>query len=99
MAVTLPGYQGTGFKFEGKTIGDIIGGSSGLLIHIYTIAGLVLLVWLISGGITLMTAGGDQAKTKEGYGKIKGALVGFLLVFVSYFVAQIVEMVLGVKFL
>ena len=96
MAVTLPGYQGSGFKFENKTVGDIF---SELLPYVYVIAGLALLVMLILGGITLMTSAGDQAKTKTGFGMISGALIGFLLVFVSYFVVQIVQVVLGVKIL
>lgn len=96
MAVTLPGYQGSGFKFENKTIGDLI---SELLPYVYVLAGLALLVILILGGITLMTSAGDQARTKTGFGMISGALIGFLLVFVSYFVVQIVQVVLGVKIL
>ena len=46
-----------------------------------------------------MTAAGDQNKTKEGYGRIQAGIVGFLIVFISYFVVQIVEVILGVKIL
>lgn len=77
-------------------IGSVI---SELLKYIYPAAGLLLLVILIWGGITLMTAAGDQNKMKEGYGKITAGLIGFVIVFVSYFVAQIVQVILGVKFL
>ena len=54
---------------------------------------------LIMGGITLMTAAGDPAKSKAGYGKISAGLIGFLIIFVSYFVAQLIEVILGVKIL
>lgn len=70
-----------------------------LLPYVYVAAGLYLLVLLIMGGITLMTAAGDQGKMKAGYGQITAGLVGFVIIFVSYFVAQIVQIILGVKFL
>jgi hypothetical protein len=80
-------------------VGGIIGGTAGLLAYIYVFAGLALLVMLISGGIDLMTAGGDPGKSKSGYGKISSALIGFLIIFVTYFVVQIVEVVLKIKIL
>ena len=72
---------------------------SKLLPFVYTFAGLCLLVVLISGGLTLMTGAGDQNKVKEGYGKIQAGLIGFLIIFVSYFIVQIVELILGVSIL
>lgn len=77
-------------------IGAII---SKLLPFIYVGAGLWLLVTLIMGGITLMTAAGDQNKIKSGYGQITSGLIGFVIIFVSFFVAQIIQIALGVKFL
>ena len=98
-AAKLPSYAGTNFKFEGKTIGDILSGPTGILAYIIGFAGLCLFIMLIMGGITLMTAAGDPAKSKDGYGKITAGLIGFLIIFVSYFVTQIVEVVLGIKIL
>jgi len=70
-----------------------------LLPYVYVAAGLYLLILLILGGITLMTAAGDQGKMKQGYGQITAGLIGFVIIFVSYFVAQIIQIALGVKFL
>jgi len=47
----------------------------------------------------LMMAAGDEGATKSGYGKIKAGLIGFLIIFVSYFVVQIVEVMFGMKIL
>lgn len=95
--IPLPGYShGLGFRFSGQSLGDVI---SLALQYIYVIAGLSLLVMLIFGGVELMLAAGDEGKTKAGYGKIQAGLIGFLIIFVSYFVVQIVEVVLGVKIL
>jgi hypothetical protein len=77
-------------------VGSVIGQ---ILPYVYTIAGLALLIMLIAGGVTLMTAAGSPDKAKEGYGKITGALIGFVIIFISYFVVQLIETVLGVKIL
>ena len=91
--VTLPSYP-SGFKFENAKVGDIF---SALLPYIYVIAGLILLVTLVMGGLGLMTAAGNADKMKAGYRKITNALIGFLIIFISYFVVQLVEVVLGIK--
>jgi hypothetical protein len=78
------------------TLGAVV---SEALKYVYVIAGLMLLVWLIWGGIIMMTAAGDQNKTAQGQGMITNAAIGFGIIFVSYFVVQIVEVVLGVKIL
>lgn len=70
---------------------------SAALPYVYVLAGLSMLIMLIFGGVTLMTAAGDPGKTKAGYGKISAGLIGFVIIFVSYFVVQIVEVMLGVK--
>jgi len=64
-AVTLPDYAGTGFKFAGMKLGDIL---SGLLPYIYAIAGIGLLAMIILGGVEIMTSAGDQNKMKSGQG-------------------------------
>ena len=78
------------------SIGDVI---SRLLPYVYVIAGIVLLLMLISGGIGLMTSAGNPDKSKAAMGKITGGLIGFAIIFVSYFIARIAETILGVKFM
>lgn len=89
-------YSGTGFKFQNATIGEIVGE---LLPYVYVVAGLILLLMLIAGGIGLMTSAGNPDKSKAAYGKITGAVIGFLIIFVSYFIAKIAEVLLGVSFM
>jgi len=79
-----------------NNIGEIV---NAILPYIFVVAGLILLFMLIIGGITLMTSGGNPDKTKAGYGRITQSLIGFLIIFVAYFVAQLVQVILGVKFL
>jgi hypothetical protein len=77
-------------------IGSII---NKLLPYVYVIAGLILLLMLIAGGIGLMTSAGNPDKSKAAQGRITGALIGFVIIFVSYFVAKIVEVIFGVSFM
>jgi hypothetical protein len=92
----LPTYEGTGFKYADSTVGAIFGD---VLSYIYIFAGLILLLMLISGGIGLMTSGGNPDKMKSGYGRITSALIGFLIIFISYIVVKIMESILGVAIL
>jgi hypothetical protein len=93
LAITLPSDPVT-TKF--KDVGEIV---SGILPFVYILAGLGLLIMLIWGGIELMTAVGNPKKVEAAQGRISGALIGFLLVFISYFVVQLVEVILGVNIL
>ena len=70
-----------------------------LLPFVYVVAGLILMLMLVNGGIALMTSAGNPDKTKAGYGKITGALIGFFIIFLSWFVAKIVEVIFGVSFM
>jgi hypothetical protein len=98
MAVELPTYKNTGieFNFADASIGEVI---SKALPYVYGFAGIALLLMLILGGITLMTAAGNTDKTKSGYGMITGAVIGFIIVFISFFLVQLLEVVLGVDIL
>lgn len=100
---TIPSYPVSAFTPSGGVInlnntdlGTIV---SNVLPYVYAFAGLALFIMLIWGGITLMTAAGDPAKSKEGYGKISAGLIGFLIIFISYFVVQILEVILGISIL
>lgn len=89
-------YGSSGFNFKNATIGQIIGT---LLPYVYVVAGLILLLMLINGGIGLMTSAGNPDKSKAAFGKISAGLIGFLIIFISYFVAKVVEKILGVSFM
>lgn len=93
MAVNLPPDP---LSSRFSSLGDVVFQA---LKYVYVFAGLSMLIMLLYGGITLMTAAGDPGKSKVGYGMIRNALIGFLAIFLTYFIAQIVQVALGVKFL
>lgn len=80
------------FKFE--TLADVI---SEALKYVFPAAGLILFFMLITGGFQLLTSAGDPERTKKGYGKIIWAIIGFLVIFIAYWLIQILEAILGIK--
>jgi len=98
-SLTLPGpgeqiISGpTDFPDLGSIVSTLLGQ------YVFFFAGLILLFMLIMGGFQMMTSAGDPEKVKAGQGKITTAVIGFLIVFVAYWLMQIIETVLGFKIL
>jgi hypothetical protein len=74
------------------SVGGII---SAFLPYIFVFAGLGLLIYLILGGFQLMTSGGDPKAIEQAKGKITGAVIGFIIIFVSYWLIKILQIVFG----
>ncbi len=75
-------------------IGSII---SLIIPYLFVAAGLLLFIYLIIGGLQMMTSAGDEKALTEAKGKITNGLIGFLLLFVSFWLVQIIGFVLGIK--
>ena len=54
------------------------------------------MIYLILGGFQYMTSRGEPKATEAAKGKITNALIGFLIVFASYWMVQIIGFVLGI---
>lgn len=97
-ALTLPGgYEISpppDFKEELNTIGDII---NALIPYIFALAGIILLFLLIWGGFGYLTSGGDPKKVESARGKLTHAIVGFIIIFVAYWLVQILETIFGIQ--
>ena len=79
-----------------RTIGEVF---SEALKYIYIFAGLGVFIYLLLGGFELMTSGGDPAGISAGAGKIKNAILGFVIIFASYWLVQIIEVIFGMTIL
>ena len=75
------------------TLGEII---SSLLPYIFALAGLALLLYLTLAGFELLTSTGDPKKIESAKSKLTNAIIGFLIIFVSYWLIQILEAILGI---
>lgn len=82
-----------GFFYTGDTgIGAILSKAIPIVIGL---AGLGLLLMLISAGYTFMTSAGDAKKMEEGKQRLTYAIVGFFIIFGAYWVVQILGIMFG----
>lgn len=75
-------------------IGKII---SNILPYIFTITGILLLIYLLAGGFQLMFAAGEPKKVQGAWGKITNAVIGFVIIFVAYWVTQLIGKVFNIQ--
>jgi uncharacterized membrane protein len=93
LAVPINTYYTPATKFP--TVGSLV---NVILPNVYMIAGVLLFILLIFGGLgVIMGAGGsDPKKAEQGKQAVTMALIGFLIIFVSYWIVQIVGQVTGI---
>lgn len=85
-------------SIEGKagytTIGEFV---STVLPNVYVLAGLIMFFLILLGGIGLISAGGDTEKIQAGSKKITIAIAGFAIIFLSYWIIQIISLLTGIE--
>ncbi len=79
------------------SIGSLI---STILPNIYVIAGIILFFLMVGGGLMVVVSAGkdDPEGTAKGRKAVTSALIGFLIIFASYWIMQIIQTVTGIKF-
>ncbi len=85
-----------GLKSTTNSIGSIV---NLFLPATLTIAGLILFVMLVMGGFTMMTGAADKEAQEKGKKMITSALIGFFVVFLSYWIAQILQVIFQINIL
>jgi len=86
-----------GLAEELSTPGGIV--SRFLGVFAFPIAGLILFVMLIWGGVEMMASSATSKSVDAGKQRVTTALLGFLLLFASFWIARILEMMFGIKIL
>ncbi len=81
---------------ELSTPGGII---SRAMTYVFPIAGLGLFVLLVASGFEIMMAAAGKKSIDAGKQRATAAVVGFMLLFASYWIIQILETVFGIKIL
>ena len=79
-----PGYA---YDF-GKLINNVLS-------IVMVIALLLVLLYLVLGGIEWITSGGDKGKTESARNKITAAVIGIIILAASYALVSLVALVLG----
>jgi len=80
-----------------KTPGGII--SRALKFFIFPIAGIILFVVLILGGFQMLAGANNSKSLDEGKQRITTAIIGFILLFAAYWIAQLLEIIFGIRIL
>lgn len=75
------------------TLGGLL---SNALSFIFPIAGIILLIMILSAGFTLLTSAGDAKKMEKGKQTLTYGVVGFVIIFVAYWLTQLVGIIFGV---
>lgn len=75
------------------TVGGII---SKLLPYIFGAASILLLIYLVTAGISIMLSRGDPKAMQVGQAKITNALIGFVIVFFAFALVSILGNILGI---
>lgn len=76
-----------------STPGGII---SRLLTFAFPLAGLILFVMLVWGGFEILIQAPSKKAIDAGKQRVTAAIIGFMLLFASYWIWQIVEVVFGI---
>lgn len=84
----LPTLPGGGYKFT--NLASVVNAALPL---VFAIAGIILLVFLVWGGFDYLTSMGDAKKAEAAKKKLTNALLGFILIFVAYWLVQLLDYV------
>lgn len=88
---------------ESQTVGSAYPTASSLLNNfipnVYIAGGIIILFMILFGGFSLITAGSDSHKVQEGGKIITSAIIGLLVLFGSYWIIQIIQVLTGVPIL
>ena len=76
------------------SIGQII---SAAIILVLIIASIVFFFMLVVGGVRWIMSGGDKAATEAARSQITAALIGLVIVFAAWAIAQIVNVFFGIN--
>lgn len=87
-----PGGQFT--SIQSLEFGSLVGGFLKLIL---VVASLVFFFILVIGGINWIVSGGDKAKTEGARNQITAALVGLVIVFAAWAIAQLIGTFFGVN--
>lgn len=75
------------FKGGAGNVGSII---TSIIPYLFFIAGALLLINLIIGGLQMMLSRGDPKAMQSAQSKITASIIGFVIVLASYWLVQLV---------
>ena len=65
--------------------------------YLFAIAGTILFVMIVMGGIEIMMGAGNPKSAENGKNRITAAIIGFFILFCSFWIGQIVQIIFGIN--
>jgi hypothetical protein len=94
---------GKALKFQNSDAASTYGNAGSLinniLPNVYIAGGLVIFFMIVMGGFTIIANASDPHKIEEGGKTITSAIMGLLVLFASYWIIQLIQVVTGVRIL
>ncbi len=81
-------------SLAGFTFGGIV---SGLIRGALVVAAVIFFFMLVIGGIRWIASGGDKGQTEAARNQITAALVGLVIVFAAWAIAQLIQVFFGIN--
>jgi len=91
---SLEGAVGGNAILKSNDLGAIV---SVIIPYAFAVAGFLLVIYLIVGGLEFIFSMGEPKKTAMARGKITNALIGFLVVFAAYLIVQVVAYIFSIS--
>ena len=90
------GEEGIGTKGGYSSIGEFVGK---ILPNVFVVAGVIFFILILVAGFGIITSAGDPEKTKQSSGALSAAIAGFIIIFGSYWIIQLIQYLTGVNIL
>lgn len=81
-------------NIQNATVPNIISNSITIILIVAAIVFFFMLIW---GGIRWILAGGDKANTEAARGTVTSALIGLIIVFSAWAIAQLLSGLFGIN--
>ena len=78
---------------------DLGGIFTRLLQYIFPLSGLILFAMILISGFQLLTSAGDPKGMEQAKQRLTWGVVGFLIIFVSFWLMKMLEFLLGITIL
>lgn len=89
-------FQGTSANSAYSGAGSLV---NNILPNVYIAGGVIIFFMILFGGFTIIANAGNADKIKDGSKTITSAIIGLLVLFGSYWIIQIIQVVTGVNIL
>ncbi len=103
IALTIPGPNGpaeinvpAGTQADFQDLGSVF---TRLLQYIFPLAGIILFAMILISGFQLLTSAGDPKAMDSAKQRLTWGIVGFIVIFVAFWLIKLLEFLLGVVIL